>query len=78
MTTDGIIRVLYYDYLGFEHNGVVLLTQPINDPEAEEGEVYLFIRDDRDEFNDKTFTDDHNVTIRYAEIRRSTECIRIS
>ena len=48
-------RVLYYDYLGFEHSGTILLTQPCQAPDVqepdEEGEVhYLYLKDDRDEF----------------------------
>lgn len=76
-------RVLYYDYLGFEHSGTILLTQPCQAPDVaesdEEGEVhYLYLKDDRDEFNDKEYTNPvSGQKMQYAEIRRSDECIRI-
>lgn len=77
------LRVAYLDFVGFEHTGVIVLTQPCAAPDVEEtdedGEVcYLYIRDDNPEFNDKTYTDPTTgQSFQYADIRRSTECIPI-
>lgn len=75
------MRVLYYDYLGFEHRGTIALTQPCDapdvDPPDEDGAVcYVFIVDDNPEFNDKTYTG-NTTTLQYAEIRRSDEVIPV-
>lgn len=77
------LRVIYYDFLGFEHSGVVVLTQPCTAPDVEDPDEdgmvsYLYIRDDMAEFNDKTYVDPTTgVSLQYAEIRRSNECIPI-
>ena len=77
------LRVMYLDFLGFEHTGVIVLTQPCTAPDAEEpdehGEgCYLYIKDDNPEFNDKTYVDPNNgSSFQYAEIRRSSECVPI-
>lgn len=72
-------RVLYYDYLGFEHRAVVALMQPCEAPDVEppdeEGMVYyLYLVDDNPIYNDKTYTN-NGATLKYAEIRRSDECV---
>lgn len=76
------MRVLYYDIFGFEHRGTIILTQPctapdVEDPDEEGMVCYLYILDDRDEFNDKVYKDPSGNVIRYAEIRRSDECISV-
>lgn len=75
------MRVLYYDYLGFEHRGTIVLTEPCNAPDAdpadEEGEVcYIYIVDDRDEFNVHELKG-NVLSTKYAEIRRSDEVIPV-
>lgn len=72
---DGKVRVLYYDYLGFESNGVVALTQ-MNLEAADE--PYCFIVDDNPELNDKEYRYPDGSILKYAEIRKSTETIRIA
>lgn len=81
-TPESNLRVIYYDNIGFQHTGVIVLTQPCNAPDVEEDEdgivSYLYIRDDMPEFNDKTYIDPTTgASIQYADIRRSTECIPI-
>ena len=73
------LKVLYYDYLGFEHRGTIVLTQPCEAPDVEPADeenavAYLYINDDKPEFNDKVYDKD-GIRISYAEIRRSDECI---
>ena len=72
---DGKVRVLYYDILGFESNGVIALMQ--RNPESDD-EPYCFIVDDNPELNDKEYKSPDGSVLKYAEIRRSTEIIRIS
>ena len=72
---DGKVRCLYYDYLGFESNGVVALMQP--NPEAED-EPYCFIVDDNPQLNDKKYRAPNGSILMYAEIRKSSEIIRIA
>lgn len=72
---DGKVRCLYYDYLGFESNGVVALMQ--SNPEAED-EPYCFIVDDNPQLNDKEYRASDGSLLMYAEIRKSTEIIRIA
>lgn len=70
-----LIRVKYFDYLGFEHDGYLILTQPC---EGEDDDVvYCFIRDIDDQFNDKTYKGPDGIVYQYAEIRKSTEIICI-
>ena len=75
------MRVLYYDYLGFEHRGTIVLIEPCNapdvEPDDEEGTVcYVYIADDREEFNIHEFKG-NALTTKYAEIRRSDEVIPV-
>lgn len=71
------IKVLYYDYMGFEHTGYIILTLPCNDPMEDDDVYYCFVRDENNEFNDKTYNDGNGNITTYAEIRKSTELIRI-
>lgn len=76
------LRVLYYDYLGFEHRGTIALTQPCTAPDVDAPDengatYYVYLVDDYPEFNDKEYTMEDGTTIRYAEIRRSDEVIPI-
>ena len=71
------IKVLYYDYIGFEHTGYVILTQPCNDSMEGDDVHYCFVRDENNEFNDKIYRDNNGNMFYYAEIRKSTELIRI-
>lgn len=81
-TPESNLKVLYYDELGFEHRGTIALTQPclapdVEDPDEEGMVCYLYIVDDRDEFNDKTYVDENGKVLKYANIRRSDECISV-
>lgn len=71
--TNPRIRVKYFDYLGFEHDGYLILTQPCDG--EDDDVVYCFIQDIDDQFNDKTYKDMNGIIHRYAEIRKSTEVI---
>ena len=72
------IRVKYYDYMGFEHDGLVALTMPTNDPTVDDDVYYCFIVDRDPQYNDKTYrTPDGEVQLVYAEIRKSDEIIRV-
>lgn len=71
------VYVHYFDYLGFEHTGYIILMQPV--PGEDEEIQYCFIVDDRPEFNDKVYIDMMSgQQYQYAEIRRSDEVIRIN
>lgn len=73
--TDINLAVHYNDYLGYEHTGMIVLVQEC--PTAEvEGEVYVYIKDDDDQYNDKEYISPEGVQFKYAEIRRSTEVWR--
>ena len=70
------MKVAYWDYLGIQQYGYIELVQPC--PTAtEEGEAYLYISDENPKLNDKTYTDPNGNVIRYADIRRSTECVKV-
>jgi len=69
------LYVKYYDYLGYEHGGTIVLVQPC--PTAEvEGETYIYILDEMPEYNDKVYKAPDGTEYKYAEIRRSTEVWR--
>ena len=72
------IKVKYYDHLGFEHDGIVALTMPTNNPDIPDDVHYCFVIDEDPQFNDKTYrAPDGSMQIIYAEIRRSDELIRV-
>lgn len=66
------IPVKYYDVEGFEHAGTAVFSMQNDDilPYA-----YLMIVDNIPEYNDKTFIMNDGNILRYAEVRRSDECI---
>lgn len=76
------MRVLYYDYLGFEHRGTIVLTEPcaapdVEPPDEDGATCYVYLVDDRPEFNDKVIKTNDGNEVRYAEIRRSDEVIPV-
>ena len=69
------LLVHYNDYLGYEHTGYIVLVQEC--PTATiEGEVYVYIKDEDDQYNDKEYTSLDGTKYVYSEIRRSTEVWR--
>lgn len=70
-----MIRVKYFDYLGFEHDGYIILTQPCKD--EDEDVAYCLIRDIDDQFNDKVYRAPDGTTYSYADVRKSTDVILI-